>query len=72
VVVCETVIGGPGPYVPWQCSFSSGNIVAGACFELCGHKVPFYQVTFPFVNSYLDQDFSGILQIETDVLTHCI
>jgi hypothetical protein len=26
-----------------------------------------YQVSFPFVNSYLDQDFSGILQNKADV-----
>jgi hypothetical protein len=36
--MCEAVIlGGPGLCVPWQHCFSSGNIVAGACF---GHSEP--------------------------------
>jgi hypothetical protein len=36
VVVWETVICGPGLCVPWQHCFSSGNIVAGACFGRSG------------------------------------
>jgi hypothetical protein len=37
--------------------------------DIQGHNLSSYQVSFPFLNSYLDQDFSGILQNETDVLT---
>jgi hypothetical protein len=40
--------------------------------DVQGHNLPSYQVYLPFVNSYLDQDFSGILQNEADVLTCCI
>jgi hypothetical protein len=37
--------------------------------DVWGHNLPSHQVSFPFVNSHLDQDFSGILQNEADVLT---
>jgi hypothetical protein len=37
--------------------------------EVEGHNLLSYQVSFPSMNSYLDQDFSAILQNEADVLT---
>jgi hypothetical protein len=51
---------------------SPGNIVAGVVLDIEGHNLSSYQVSFPFVNSYLDQDFSGILQNKADVLTYYI
>jgi hypothetical protein len=72
VVVCEAVIGGSGLCVPWQHCFSFGSIVAGGCFGRLGPQ-PIMLLSFiSFVNSYLSQDFSGILQNEADVLTHYI
>jgi hypothetical protein len=40
--------------------------------DIQGHNLSSYQVAYPFVNPYLNQDFSGILQHETDVLTYYI
>jgi hypothetical protein len=40
--------------------------------DVQGHNLSSYQVSFPFVNSYLDQDFCGILQNVADVLTRYI
>jgi hypothetical protein len=39
-----------------------------------GHNVshPQHKILFPFVNSYLDQNFSGILQNKDDITTRCI
>jgi hypothetical protein len=40
--------------------------------DILGHNSSSHQVSFPFVNSYLDQDFYVILQNEAEVLTRYI
>jgi hypothetical protein len=41
-------------------------------FDIWGNNLSSYQVSFPFVNLDMDQDFSGILWNEVDVLTRYI
>jgi hypothetical protein len=36
--------------------------------DVQGRNLSSYQVSSPFVNSYMDQDFPGILQNKADVL----
>jgi hypothetical protein len=69
VVVWEAVICRPGFCLPWQHCFSYDIIVAGAFFGCLWPQRAIILSLFSFVNSYLDQDFSGILQNEADVLT---
>jgi hypothetical protein len=40
--------------------------------DIQDHNLSSFQVSFPFVNSYLDQDFSGNLQHKADMLTRYI
>jgi hypothetical protein len=37
--------------------------------DIQGHSLSSHQILYSFVNSYLDNNFSGILQHEADVLT---
>jgi hypothetical protein len=61
-VVWETVIDGPGLCVPWQQCFSSATLLLVPVSDIQGHNLSSYQVSFPFANSCLDQNFSGNLQ----------
>jgi hypothetical protein len=61
VVVWEAEIGGPGFSVAWQHSFSSATLLLVPVLDVQGHNLSSCQVSFPFVNFYLDQDSFGIL-----------
>lgn len=52
--------------------FLSYSVIAAACMNIWGHNPTFYQVSVPFVNSCINQDFSRILQDEVHMLTRCV
>jgi hypothetical protein len=47
---------------PGSCASRLATLLLVPILDIQGHNLSSYQVSFPFVNSYLDQDFSGILQ----------
>jgi hypothetical protein len=72
VVVQEAAIGGPGLVCPGNTASHLATSLLVPVLDAQGHNLSSYQISFPFVNSHLDQDFSGILQNEADVLTRYI
>jgi hypothetical protein len=71
VVVWESFMGGTKPWVRTTLLPLATLLLVNVLDAWC-HNISYYRVSFPLVKSYLEQDFSGILQSEADVLTRYI
>jgi hypothetical protein len=58
----------------WLCTANTASHVATLllvpALDIQGQNLSSYEMSYPFVIFYLEQDFSGILLIEANVLMH--
>jgi hypothetical protein len=57
---------------PGDTAYNLEALLLMPVLDVQGHNLSSFQISFPFVNSYLDQGFSGFIQNKADVFTHCV